>query len=140
MKVGFVGVGAMGEAMAGHLLARGRDEVFVYDLRPEAIEAVVEKGAHAVASPAEMALAAEFVVVMVVDDAQALAVAAEMAIDDADGTLIAISSPGASLPLTRCESRILCTIFLPISSTPHLKVSIHPCTLRYFVRQFGFIG
>ena len=92
MKVGFVGVGAMGEAMAGHLLARGRDEVFVYDLRPEAIEAVVEKGAHAVASPAEMALAAEFVVVMVVDDAQALAVAAEMAIDDADGTLIAISS------------------------------------------------
>ena len=46
MKVGFVGVGAMGEAMAGHVLRRGRDEVYAYDVRPET-RAALEKEGHA---------------------------------------------------------------------------------------------
>ena len=92
MRVGFVGVGAMGEAMAGHVLRRGRDEVFVYDVRPEATAAVADKGARAVATLADMARAAELIVVMVVDDAQALAVAEGLAVDRAEGRLVAVAS------------------------------------------------
>ncbi len=92
MRVGFAGVGAMGEAMAGHVLARGRDEVFVYDVRPEATAGLAGRGARAVASLAEMAGAAELIVVMVIDDSQALEVAGGLAAGRAEGTLIAVAS------------------------------------------------
>ncbi len=92
MKVGFVGVGAMGEAMAGHVLDRGRDEVFVYDIRSEATKAVAAKGARVSATLSEMAQAAEFIIVMVVDDEQTLSVISELTQSASEGTLIAVAS------------------------------------------------
>jgi len=92
MKVGFVGVGAMGEAMAGHVLDRERDEVFVYDIKSEATAAVAAKGAKVAATLADMAAAAEFIIVMVVDDKQTLSVISELTQAGKKDTLIAVAS------------------------------------------------
>ena len=53
-KIGYVGLGNMGGGMASHLVASGYD-VTVYDVRPEAVQALVDKGATAASSPREVA-------------------------------------------------------------------------------------
>lgn len=58
--IGFIGLGAMGAPMAGHLLAAGH-ALRVYARRPEAAAPLVAQGAVACASPAEAALGADFV-------------------------------------------------------------------------------
>jgi 3-hydroxyisobutyrate dehydrogenase-like beta-hydroxyacid dehydrogenase len=58
--IGFIGVGRMGLPMASRLLAAGHSLV-VYDLRPEALDAIAAKGARLAASPAAVASAAEIV-------------------------------------------------------------------------------
>lgn len=57
MKIGFIGIGVMGEAMAGHLLAAGH-ELFVYNRTKEKADALVAAGAiwcHSVKEIAEQA-------------------------------------------------------------------------------------
>lgn len=54
--VGFVGVGAMGSIMAGHVLASGR-EVVGWDQRPEAVEGLVAAGGRAAESLEEVCAA-----------------------------------------------------------------------------------
>ena len=54
MKVGWIGVGNMGNPMAGHVLAAGHD-FKVHDLRQEAAANLLESGAKWAASPAEAA-------------------------------------------------------------------------------------
>lgn len=73
MKIGFVGLGAMGTPMALNLVKAGHD-VWGYDIRPAAVEAFVREGgerAHAAKSPAEAARAAEVLWLMVVSGDQA---------------------------------------------------------------------
>ena len=60
-KIGYVGLGNMGGGMASHLVASGYD-VTVYDLRVEAVQALVDKGATAAASPREVAELCEVVI------------------------------------------------------------------------------
>lgn len=60
MKVGFVGLGRMGAHMARNLVQAGHD-VTVYDVRPEAVEVLVELGAEAATSAIGVASGAEFV-------------------------------------------------------------------------------
>ncbi|MCS5714061.1 NAD(P)-dependent oxidoreductase [Herbiconiux sp. CPCC 205716] len=48
-RVGFVGLGSMGGAMVGHLLDEGH-EVVVWNRSPEAVDALVERGATRAAS------------------------------------------------------------------------------------------
>ncbi len=60
MKVGFVGLGRMGAHMARNLVQAGHD-VKVYDVRPEAIEVLVELGATAASSVVDVAGGSEFV-------------------------------------------------------------------------------
>ena len=55
MKLGFVGLGKMGENMVENLLAHGH-EVVVYDLSSEAVEKLAAKGAFAAGSLEDMAL------------------------------------------------------------------------------------
>lgn len=62
--VGFIGLGAMGAPMAGHLLAAGHD-LRVFARRPEAVAALVAQGAMACTSPAAVARGAEFVFINV---------------------------------------------------------------------------
>lgn len=73
MKLGFVGLGAMGLAMAESLLAHGH-ELTVYNRSPERAQPLHEAGARIAATPAEAARGAEVVVSMLSDDAAVEAV------------------------------------------------------------------
>src|SRR5512142_1823406 len=75
MRVGFVGLGNMGGAMAANIAAAGHD-VAVFDVREAAVAAAVDRApaARAARSLAEVADGAEIVGVVVVDDAQVEAV------------------------------------------------------------------
>ena len=65
-KVGLIGVGNMGTGMSRNILKAGH-ELTVYDVRPEAMETLVEEGAHAAASPRELGAAADTVFIMVLN-------------------------------------------------------------------------
>jgi 3-hydroxyisobutyrate dehydrogenase-like beta-hydroxyacid dehydrogenase len=68
-RVGLVGCGRMGSAMALHLLAAGWP-VTVTDVNPEARDRLVGGGAAGAASAREVAEASDLVLTVVVDDAQ----------------------------------------------------------------------
>ena len=63
MRVGFIGLGTMGRPMALNLLRR-RHEMTVYARRPVALEPLLERGATAVATPAELAAQCDVVFTM----------------------------------------------------------------------------
>ena len=56
-EIGFIGLGNMGGPMSSRLIAAGY-QLTVYDLRREAVDAMVAKGARAAASPAAAPAAA----------------------------------------------------------------------------------
>ena len=64
MKLGFIGLGAMGRPMALHLLKAGH-ELSVYARRAEAAQPLVDAGARRLATPAEVAANSEAVFTMV---------------------------------------------------------------------------
>ncbi|MBN9425771.1 MAG: NAD(P)-dependent oxidoreductase [Burkholderiales bacterium] len=59
-KIGFIGAGAMGAPMIGHLLDAGH-ELIVHTRRREAAQPLLERGARYAATPADAARGAEFV-------------------------------------------------------------------------------
>jgi 3-hydroxyisobutyrate dehydrogenase len=59
-RIGFIGIGIMGEAMTRRLLDLGY-EVTVWNLEPERLDTVVPHGAKPAASPAEVAAASDVV-------------------------------------------------------------------------------
>src|SRR4051812_47448314 len=60
MNVGYVGLGALGHALAGRLLAQ--HTLTVWDLNPGAMQAMARRGAVPAASPAALASACEVVI------------------------------------------------------------------------------
>jgi 3-hydroxyisobutyrate dehydrogenase-like beta-hydroxyacid dehydrogenase len=74
MKVGFVGLGRMGQGMAGRILAAGH-ELRVFDLVAAAAEPLKAEGASVAGTIAELAGDREVVVSMLVHDAAIRAVA-----------------------------------------------------------------
>jgi 3-hydroxyisobutyrate dehydrogenase-like beta-hydroxyacid dehydrogenase len=74
-RVGFIGLGNIGEPMAANLVGTF-PEVVVHDLRTDAVEKLVELGAKAAASSREVGERCEVVGVCVVDDADTEAVVA----------------------------------------------------------------
>jgi len=68
MKLGFVGLGSMGFAMAELLLAQGH-QLFVYNRTHEKAQPLHEAGARICATPGEAAREAEIVISMLADDA-----------------------------------------------------------------------
>lgn len=64
MKIGFIGLGTMGRNAALNVLRKGH-EMVVFDVRPEALGPLVEKGARAASSPADLLDQVEVVVTMV---------------------------------------------------------------------------
>ena len=68
-KVGLIGLGAMGQGMAGSLRRAGH-EVHVYDIREEAVSSFANQGGVACTSPAEVAAACEVVFGVLVNAAQ----------------------------------------------------------------------
>lgn len=73
MKLGFIGIGLMGRPMTLRLLAAGH-EVTVWNRSPGKLAEVLAKGAKAAGSPAEVARAAEIVMMCVTDQKAAQAV------------------------------------------------------------------
>lgn len=67
-KVGFIGIGNMGNPMAGHLVRAGFD-VMVYDIRSEAMQTfTAQHGGKAAASLVELAQGADAVITMLPND------------------------------------------------------------------------
>lgn len=73
MRLGFIGLGVMGRPMALHLIQAGH-ELSVYARRAEAAQPLVDAGAKACASPAEVAANSEVVFTMVTTGADVEAV------------------------------------------------------------------
>ncbi len=69
-KIGFIGLGAMGQHMAGNLVAAGH-RVTGHDIRPDAVAALVARGGQGAASAIDAARGAEVLILMVVDALQA---------------------------------------------------------------------
>ena len=66
MKVGFIGLGRMGSAMAANLLAAGHD-LTVYNRTEAKAEPLVKRGAHFAKTPGHAARG-ETVITMLADD------------------------------------------------------------------------
>jgi 3-hydroxyisobutyrate dehydrogenase len=65
MRIGFIGIGIMGEAMVRRLMERGHGPVTVWNLEPERLASVVPYGAVVAASPAAVAAASDVVMLCV---------------------------------------------------------------------------
>jgi 2-hydroxymethylglutarate dehydrogenase len=63
MKIGFIGIGAMGRPMAVNLLKAGF-HLTVYDLNQEAVQQLIEMDARSAATPKELAAGADVVITM----------------------------------------------------------------------------
>jgi L-threonate 2-dehydrogenase len=73
MRIGFIGLGAMGAPMAAKLVAAGH-AVRGFDVRPAAVQALVAEGGQAAVSARDAATDAELLWLMVVNGEQAEAV------------------------------------------------------------------
>lgn len=63
-RIGFIGLGIMGQSMAGHLLAAGHP-LAVYNRSADRAAALVAKGATACATPAQVAQQSDVIITMV---------------------------------------------------------------------------
>jgi 3-hydroxyisobutyrate dehydrogenase-like beta-hydroxyacid dehydrogenase len=88
MRIGFIGLGNMGAAMAANLLKAGH-EVTAYNRSPGKVAALVERGARPAESVADTC-GGDVVITMLADDAAAEAVTF------GDGGLLATLRPGAT--------------------------------------------
>jgi 3-hydroxyisobutyrate dehydrogenase-like beta-hydroxyacid dehydrogenase len=77
MQVGFIGVGAMGAAMAGHVARAGHD-VIAFDKDAAALDAVATGGVRAVQALQELSIRCDVVIVMVASDDQSRSVVASL--------------------------------------------------------------
>ena len=68
-SIGFVGLGVMGQPMAGKLIKAGYS-VTVYDIRSEAVEALVKTGAGKGENPKKVASESEVIITMLPDSPQ----------------------------------------------------------------------
>lgn len=71
--IGFIGLGRMGRPMAANLRKKGFD-LLVYDVNPQAVEALRALGARSASSVAEIARGSEIIVTMVPGSAEVAAI------------------------------------------------------------------
>ena len=91
MKIGMIGLGAMGHFVAENILKAGY-ELVVYDVRPEACADLVERGAQAADSLQEMGRLADNVFMMVNNYAQCRSVLEGLLQSMTGGTIINMST------------------------------------------------
>ena len=65
MKIGFIGLGIMGEAMSENIVNKHDDKVYVFDFVKEKVELLESKGAVACGNSAEVAKNADVIITMV---------------------------------------------------------------------------
>ncbi|HZP96381.1 MAG TPA: NAD(P)-binding domain-containing protein [Candidatus Limnocylindria bacterium] len=90
-RVGVVGVGNMGSAVARSMV-RGGFDVLVYDIREEAVRPLVELGAKAAPSLEALVAAVKWVSVVVVSDDQVRSVGGTVVDLATPGTIVAVHS------------------------------------------------
>jgi len=106
MKVAVIGVGAMGTAMASHIVKAGHS-VVTYDVNPDRLRTSAEVGATPMATMAEVAGAAEIFIVVVVRDDQSREVTRSLlGAGLPAGSLIAIAA--TNHPMTMRELGVEC--------------------------------
>jgi len=88
MRIGYVGLGIMGRGMVGNLLKAGH-AVVVYNRTAERMQPLVERGATAASSPAQVVAEADITGVCVTDDA-----AVEAVFGGSDGLLAGLRAGG----------------------------------------------
>ena len=91
MRLGIVGVGTMGGAMAGRAIEDGL-QVVVCDANPDATRAFADRGAEVANSPRELADLCDIAAVVVLDDAQVRDVVTGVAPHCRPGTLVVVTS------------------------------------------------
>jgi 3-hydroxyisobutyrate dehydrogenase-like beta-hydroxyacid dehydrogenase len=101
--VGFVGLGNIGKPMATRLLA-WPGGLWVYDVVPEAVAELVELGAHAADSVADLAGRVDLLCVMVRDDDQVREVLGQILGVAAEGLTVAVHSTIAADTPAQLES------------------------------------
>ncbi len=124
LKLGFIGLGAMGRPMAINLLKAGY-EMTVYARRAQALEPLVGAGARTAANPAEVARTADIVFSLVTAsaDSEAVALGAGGIIEGAGAGCIVVDmatiSPLATQRIAQAlEARGLEHIDAPVSGGP----------------------
>ncbi|MGB3407526.1 MAG: NAD(P)-dependent oxidoreductase, partial [Jannaschia sp.] len=118
MDVGFVGVGAMGAAMAGHV-ARAGFNVRAFDTDTDALAACAVDGIEATADAAELARSSDVVIVVVSTDDQSRGVVRHLL--DAgprEGAVIVVAStnhPATMIALAKdCDARGIGFVDAPV--------------------------
>jgi 3-hydroxyisobutyrate dehydrogenase-like beta-hydroxyacid dehydrogenase len=95
MKIGFVGLGAMGRGMARNLVRAGFPTA-VFDVRPDVVRELESDGARSAADAAEVVVGAELVCIAVFDDRQVRQV---LAGDGSGPGVLSAASPGTIVAL-----------------------------------------
>lgn len=78
MKIGFIGLGIMGESMCENIVKKHDDKVLVFDFVKEKVELLESKGAVACKSSLEVAQNADVIVSMVPKSEHSMAVYKEV--------------------------------------------------------------
>jgi 3-hydroxyisobutyrate dehydrogenase len=99
MKVGVVGVGEMGAAMAGHLLVKGGHQVTAFDVNADRLAAAGRNGLGTASSLEDLAKKAELFVVIVSTDEQSAEVTDALSRHAADNALIAICATNSPMTM-----------------------------------------
>jgi 3-hydroxyisobutyrate dehydrogenase-like beta-hydroxyacid dehydrogenase len=105
IRVGVAGVGRMGSAMAERLLEAGFS-VTVHNRTPERTKPLVDAGATAAGTPAELVAASDVVLTVLTDDDAVEAVYAQMLAGGAAGTLFIEASTVRTATITRLAERV----------------------------------
>ena len=99
MRVGFIGLGAMGRRMASRLLA-ARHDLVVYNRTPERTRPLEQRGAKVAATPQQLAAGADIVLSSVANDA-----ALEQVMFGPDGALAGARSGAAVIEMSTVNPR-----------------------------------
>lgn len=89
MKIGFIGLGIMGEAMSANIVNKHNDKVYVFDFVKEKVDYLSKIGAIPCKSSMEVAKNADIIITMVPKSEHSMSVYKEI-LDDLDETKICI--------------------------------------------------
>jgi 3-hydroxyisobutyrate dehydrogenase len=112
-RVGFIGLGRMGQPMCRHILRVGF-ALTVFDVNADVMQSLVTQGAHPASSPREVATQSDIVLVMVANDAQVREVVAGR-----DGLLEGAWS-GAVIAVCSSVHRDTCRELADVAATHHV--------------------
>lgn len=102
MKIGFIGLGIMGESMSENIVKKHDDNVFVFDFVKEKVDLLASKGAVACKSSLEVARKADVIISMVPKSEHSMAVYKEVkeAMDDSKICIdMSTIDPGVSVEI-----------------------------------------